>query len=103
MSWENSDLGVFQEMNVTGGIYARGLIGYRIMATEAPIPHRISASVFYREVEQFTLEELCLYLLNVASFQMVTGRQQWHVVVCCIAPHDASTLEGVVAAISRQP
>ena len=33
----NIDLGVFQETNLNGGIYARELTGYRLLMADAPI------------------------------------------------------------------
>ena len=49
------------------------------------------------------MEALCLLGPNVASFQLVMGRQRWHVMGCYIAPDNASAIEGMVAAISRRP
>ena len=34
---------------------------------------------------------------------MVTGRRQWYIIGCYIAPDDARTIEGVVTALRDQP
>ena len=77
--------------------------GYRVVETEARIPHRDSVAVFYCEAEYLSLEALCLHGPNVISFQLVTGRQWWHVVGCYISPDDASAVEDAAAAIGRRP
>ena len=37
MSQDNMDMGIFQETKVTDRIFTRGLAGYSIVATDAPI------------------------------------------------------------------
>ena len=37
MSQANMDLGIFQEMKLTDGIYTCGLAGYSVVTTDAPI------------------------------------------------------------------
>ena len=62
------------------------------MAKETPIAHRGGVAIFHREAENFAIKELRLHRPNVISFQLVTGRWQWHAVGCCIAPSDASDI-----------
>ena len=37
------------------------------------------------------------------SFQLASGGQRWHIVGCYLSPYNASTIEGVVAAIVQRP
>ena len=60
-----------------------------------PSARRVGVAVFYCEVEHFSIKELFLHGLNVISFQLVTGRRQWHVVGCYIAPRYALAIEEV--------
>ena len=39
MPQDNIDLGILQETKLTDGIYTRGLAGYSVVATDAPIQH----------------------------------------------------------------
>ena len=59
--------------------------------------------VLYSKEKHVSLEALCLHGPNTVSFQLVTGRQRWHVVGCYITSTGASTIEEVVAAIGRRP
>ena len=69
------------------------------MVMEAPIAHRGGVAVFYCKAEHFDVNELCLHGLNVITFQLVAGRQWWHVVGCYLAPSNASAIEDIAAAI----
>ena len=40
---------------------------------------------------------------NVVSFQLESGDRWWYIVGCYLAPDDASTIEDIVAAISKRP
>ena len=73
------------------------------MAMESLSAHCGGIVIFYREAYHFSIKVLRLHGLNVVSFQMVTGRQCWHVVGCYISPIDASTIEVVAAAIRDKP
>ena len=95
--------GVFQEMNLTKGVYMREASNFRVMPTEARSARRGGVTIFNRKAEHFAVEELCLHGPNVVSFQLVMGRRQWHVVGCYIYPSDASIIEDVAAAIRSQP
>ena len=54
----NFDLGVFQESEVTRGIYAMELSWYWVTATEALSPYYSEDEVFYRDAGKFALEAL---------------------------------------------
>ena len=49
------------------------------------------------------MEALQTYGANVVSFQLAPGDRQWFIVGCYLAPDDASKIEDVVTAISKQP
>ena len=40
---------------------------------------------------------------NVVGFQMATGKQQWYIVRCYLAPDNTSTIESVIAALKERP
>ena len=73
------------------------------METEATSAHRGGVSIFYHKAEHFAIEELHLHGPNIISFQMVTGRQRWHVVRCYISPSNASAIEDVSVAMRDVP
>ena len=102
MDQRRFNCGVFKETNLTKGVYARELSGFRLMATEAPSAHRGGLAIFYCKEEHFAVEELSLHVPNVIRFKLMTGRWWWHVVGYYIAPSDASTIEDVAAVIRDQ-
>ena len=97
------DCGVLKEMNITKGFFARESSGFRVMATEVLSSHRGGVASFYREAENFSIEELRLHGPNIIGFQLVTWRRRWHVMGCYIAPNNALTIEDVAAAIRDRP
>ena len=62
------------------------------MTTKALIVHRGGEEIFYRKAEHFVVEELCLHGPNVVRFQIVMGRQRWHVVGCYLSSINALTI-----------
>ena len=93
------DCGVFQETKNTKIFYTRKASGFWVTATEAQSAHRGGFVIFYPMAEHFAVEELRLHGLNVITFQLVMGRQRWHVVGCYIVSRYASTIEDVNVAI----
>ena len=73
------------------------------MATEFLSDHCGGVVIFYRGTDNFAIKELHLHVMNVISFQMVTGRRRWNVIGCYIAPINASIIEVVAATIRDQP
>ena len=69
----------------------------------APSPHRGGITIFFCKADHFTLEALRLHSPSVVNFKLISGGQRWHVVDCCIAPDEASTIDAVVAAIGHHP
>ena len=59
----NVDVGVFQETKLTDGIYTRGLAGYKVAVTLAPIRHRCSVMLLYQDPPPpplaFAVEVIC--------------------------------------------
>ena len=103
MAQANIYLGVFQETKCTDGVYTRASAGYRVVAMDAPSRHRGGVALFYREEAYFSVEEVRTYGPNVLSFKVVTGRRQWYIIGCYIAPEDSQTIERVVTALGDQP
>ena len=64
------DLGIFQEMKFTAGIYTREYSGYRVVALE----------------QQLSVEALLLHGANALRFQLASGGQWWYVVGYYLAP-----------------
>ena len=73
------------------------------MSYEAQSVHIGGVNLLYLEAEHFTLEAFRLYVVKVVSFQLSLGGQWWYVVMCYLAPDDASTIEVAVMAISQRP
>ena len=103
MAQANIDLGVFQEMKCTDGIYTRESAGYRVVATDTPSRHRGGVALFYRPSPLFAVEAVREYGPNVLSFEVATGGQQWYIIGCYLTPDDARTIERVVTALGDQP
>ena len=103
MSQANMDLGIFQETNVTDGIYTHGLAGYSVVATDAPIRHRGGVAVFHQPAPHFSVEAVQQFGPKVIRFQLVTGERRWYIMVCYLAPDDTSTIERVVEALKERP
>ena len=99
----NMDLGIFQDTKVTDRIYTRGLNGYSVVATDAPIRHRGGVAVFYRPELHFAVEAVQQFGPNVFRFQLATGERRWYIVGCYIAPDKTSTIESVGAALKGRP
>ena len=72
MSQENFNLETFQGKKFMGGIYVTDLSGYRVTATEASSRHIGSIVVFYRKVEKFTFELICLQGQNISILRLKT-------------------------------
>ena len=49
------------------------------------------------------MEALQTHGPNILSFLLVMGEILWNAIRCYLAPHNASTLEHVVAATSQRP
>ena len=92
MEQANIDMGFMQETKITNGVYTRASAGYRVVATDAPSRHRGGIAMFYREGAGFAVEEVRQYGPNVLSVEVVSGRRQWFIVGCYIAPDDAQTI-----------
>ena len=103
MSQVNIDLGIFQEMKMTDGIYTRGSDGYSVVATDAPSQHRGDVAIFHRPAPQFVVEAVQQSGPNVIGFQLATGARQWYIVGCYLALDDTSTIERVVEALRESP
>ena len=103
VSQANMDLGIFQETEVTDGIYTRGPDGYSVVATDAPIRHRGRVGVFNRPAPHFAVEAFQQFGPNVVGLQPAMGERRWYIVGCYLAPADTSTIESVVAALKERP
>ena len=86
MAQANIDLGVFQETKCTNVLYTRASDGYCVIATDASRRHRGAVAIFYMAEANFAVEEVREYGPNVLSFKVVTGRRQWYIIGCYIAP-----------------
>ena len=73
MSQANMDLGIFQEMKCTEGIYTHKSAGYCVVATDAPSRHCGGVALFYRPSPLFEVEAVQEYRPNVLSFEIATG------------------------------
>ena len=65
--------------------------------------NRRGVALFYKESPRFVVEAHQHHGPNIISFYLVTGGRRWHVVVCYLAPRNASTLESAVAEIDHRP
>ena len=74
------DYGVLQDTKLTYGVYRRYSSGFWVPEMAETSAHSSDITFFYRKTEHFAIEELCLQSPNVIRFQLVTGRQRWHIV-----------------------
>ena len=89
---EQVDCRVIQETKLANGVYMRESRGFCVMVTAEPSSHHGGVATFYREAENFAIEESRLHCPNVISFQLVIGRWRWHVVGFYITLDDALTI-----------
>ena len=73
------------------------------MSYKVPSAHIGGITVFFHAEKQFSVEVLCLHGTNFVIFYLASGSQWWYIVGYYLAPDDASTIEDVVAAVSKQP
>ena len=59
--------------------------------------------MFFRTEEHFSVEAIQLYGANVASFQLASSGQRFHIVECYLELDGASTIEDIVPATSQRP
>ena len=74
----NVDVGVFQEKNLTDGIYTRGSDGYRVVATPAPSQYRGRVALFYRDYPNFSVEAIRQFGANIIACQLEMGERSWY-------------------------
>ena len=103
MAQVNIDLGLLQETNIAGGVYARYSTVFRVVVSDALSRHHWGVALFYKYLLRFAVEDHQHHSLKFISLQMVTGGQRWHMVVCYFVPHGASTLESAIAATVHIP
>ena len=94
---------VFQETNITNGIYTHALVGYHVFADAAPSQHRGGVAVFYRNPSHLQVEALQHHGMNVLSFQVALGISCWFIVKCYLSPNEAVTIPRVVTSIGSRP
>ena len=97
------DLGILQETKLTDGIYTRGLVGYSVVATDAPSQHRGNVAIFYSSEPHFAMEAVDKFGPNVIGFQLATGARQWYIVGVYLAPDNTETMESDIKAIRSRP
>ena len=74
------DVGVFQETNLTDGIYTQGAASYRVVTTLAPSIHRVNVALLYRYSPNFTVEAIHQFGANIIAFQMAKVERRWYIV-----------------------
>ena len=97
------DLGIFQETNITGGVYTCVSAGYSVVATDTPSRHRGGVAVFYRPSPRYAVEAIQKFVTNFFGFQLAMGEQQFYIIGYCLAPDDTSMIESVIAALKERP
>ena len=86
VSQANMDLGIFQETNVTDGIYTCGSAGYSIVGTDKPSRHCGRVAISPRPAPYFAVESVHQFGPNIIGFQLVMGARQWYIMGCYLAP-----------------
>ena len=98
----NTELGIFQEAEVTDDIYTHLSAGYSVVATNATSQHRGRVPVFHRPVPHFAVEAVQQFGPNVVGFHLATGDRRWYIVGCYLAPNNTLTIESVAAALMER-
>ena len=102
MGQSNVDVGVFQETNITYGIYTRGSAGYKVVATLAPSWRRGNVALFYWDPPDFAVEVIRQFDATVIACQLETGNRRWYIIGCYLAPGDDTTILDVEAAMAER-
>ena len=97
------DLVFLHNTKVGDGVYTLVSSGYSIIATNTLIQHRGGAAVFYFAEPWFIVEALHQFGTDVVRFHLVLGGRKWYILVCYLAPYNASTIERVVNSIGQIP
>ena len=79
------------------------MVGYIIIATDAPNRHRGGLALFYRNKPWFSVEAIQIFFHKVISFHLDTGWRKCYIVGLYLAPDNASTTERGVAAVGDRP
>ena len=99
----NVDLGLLQGTKSFGGLYAQESAGFCIVVYGGLSRHRRGMTPFYKYLLFFVVEYQQQHGPNIIRFQILPDKIRCHVVGCYLAPHNASTLEVVTAAIGHRP
>ena len=70
MPQDNIYPGIFQDMELTDGVYNRGLARYIVVATDAPSRHFSRVAVFYQTSPKFSMDAVQRFGTNVVGFQL---------------------------------
>ena len=97
------DIGILQETKLTKGIYTRRFGNYSVIATDANSVSQGGVALFWRESDDFEVEEVIKHGPNVISFHLVTGADRFYIVGCYIPPSDTDALEEVAKAWQQCP
>ena len=103
MGQSKVDVGVFQEIKLTYGIYARGSAGYNIVATLVPRRHRNGVALFYWDSPAFAVEAIHQFGVNAIACQLATGGRCWYIIRCYVASGDDTTIRDVEAEMAERP
>ena len=77
---DNVNIGVLQETKLPRGNHTRYGAGYAIWATQEESRYCGGVVVAGREKEEWQVEVIAMYILNVVSFMLKTGRWIWYVI-----------------------
>lgn len=89
----NLDVVILTEVKITGGIYTRSYLGYRVICTEAIHSSQDGIALVICErkddntlVDYFHVEAERRHRPNVMSFQIGTGRQRFACIGAYVPP-----------------
>ena len=92
-------LGILQDTNITGGVYTQESAGFFVVDLDAPSRHYGGVALFYKELLRFVVEKNLRNGPNVFIFHLETGGRRWYMIGFYLAPHEASTMDRIFAAI----
>ena len=97
------EIGVLQEMKLTGGIHTRCTSGYKVWLTQAENRHWGGISIIWREEAGWKVEGAMRFGTNVVSFTITTGRKIWNVFREYIPPSYQLAVHQVMQDLAYEP
>jgi hypothetical protein len=96
---------VLTETKLTDDQYPKFILGYQVILSKVVSPHQGGVALLWRELEDqgFLVEAVHIASLNILTFQLVTGEDQFFIIGAYIPPADTTGVDDLHAAWAKCP